>query len=294
MSIQLTPGSHELFAALIEDAGNWHGQPLIGGNVEMTKARKGNLSDLVKKGLLEVVDDGEGHTYAKFTSAGVDYAKEHGLPDADWLAVELGFTTEEAVETVAAIYENGLEMNPAEGEAFEAPLEVEEETDEEEEEEEMGSVTFIPGVDPQALAALLDGGPVVSPGLQAEMAAALAPEAAPAEEAPRPAKPKATPRAKLVLTDLEGNEVESRRAPTPDTLTLVVTLVETFGGQTFTDEQAAEVGFDVDTLKRVLKRVKSWFGKDKVAHGKDGWTLALKVREEGSEASEATETAEVA
>lgn len=224
MSTSLTPKSLALFLDFANDAGNWHGTPLVGGNAEMTKAKRGNLSDLVQKGLVIVSDDGEGQTWIHFTAAGVELAKGNGV-DLDWVETAAQAEGEEPV------IENSLEMDPAEGEAFETPME-------------------------------------------AEAASADEPE-----EAPKPAKEKAAPRPKLTLTDLDGNPVESRRAPSPDTLTLVVSLVETFGGQTFTDEAAAEIGFDADTLKRTFKRIRSWFGREAVTHRKGGWSINLRVQE---------------
>lgn len=116
-TVNLTADSAALFTALIEDAGNWSGQPLIGGNVEMTKARKGNLTDLVKKGLLTVVDDGEGHTYAAFTMAGVELAAAMGLPDAGWLSQMLGEeaapVNHEGDATPTAEDDAAMDMEPA-------------------------------------------------------------------------------------------------------------------------------------------------------------------------------------
>lgn len=36
----LTPASLSLFRAFAEDAGNWNGTPLVGGNFEITHARR--------------------------------------------------------------------------------------------------------------------------------------------------------------------------------------------------------------------------------------------------------------
>lgn len=167
----------------------------------------------------------------------------------------------------------------------------EEETDDEEE-EEMGSVTFIPGVDPQALAELLDGGPRVSPGLQAEMAAAAEVEGGDAPEAPteapaKPTKAKAPLRAKLVLLDLDGNAVTSRRAPEASTYALVLDLVTRFGGGVTTPVSDLEAaGFDADTLDRLRRRIRSWFGNGSVSQTKGGFTINLRVaREEEVEAA---------
>lgn len=268
MSIQLTEKSNALFLAFANDAGNWSGTPLIGGNVEMTRAKRGNLSDLVQKGLVMVSDDGEGNTWVHFTRAGVDYANEHGV-DLQWV-LESGDEAPVAEETQVAATLAFIEAQTEEAD-------LDEEADE-------GPATFIPAA------------PVFENGLEMDPAEGEAFEA-PVADAPKPAKAKATPRAKLTLTDLDGNPVESRRAPSPETLALVLTLVEAFGGgKPFTNEAAAAIGFDEEALKRVFKRIKSWFGRDKVAHGKDGWVLSLRLqagpdREEGVEEAAPAEAA---
>lgn len=213
---------------------------------------KGILGSLIKKGLVQSdeADAFSGKPIAQcLTDDGVDAlfalrAEEAPVVGETQVAETLAFIEAQTEEAdldeeadegpatfipAAPVFENGLEMDPAEVEAFEAPV----------------------------------------------------------ADAPKPAKAKAAPRSKLVLVGLDGKPVESRRAPTPDTLALVLTLVEAFGGgKPFTNEAAAAIGFDEEALKRVFKRVKSWFGRDKVAHGKDGWVLSLRLqagpdREEG-------------
>ena len=170
---------------------------------------------------------------------------------------------------------------------------IEAQTEEEEEEaEEEGPITFIPA------AAQVDKDAQIR-AVAARLAAEVfqevegeTPEATPAVEAPKPTKAKATPRSKLMLVDLDGNPVESRRAPTPDTLALVLDLVTQFGGGHVTPvEKLAEAGFDEEVLKRVLKRVKSWFGRDTVSQTKEGLVVRLKVREAEAAPAEAEEAA---
>ena len=80
----LTTASHETFMLYADDAANWSGNPWVSeGNIEPTKAQRGNLSDLVKKGLIEIVDFEPG-TYIKFTPDGIAYATANGI-DLSWI-----------------------------------------------------------------------------------------------------------------------------------------------------------------------------------------------------------------
>ena len=79
----LTTASHDLFMFYAEDAGEWSGTPWVDGNITLTKQQRGNLSDLVQKGLMHV------HAYDRdniviFTDAGKAYAAEHGV-DLSWI-----------------------------------------------------------------------------------------------------------------------------------------------------------------------------------------------------------------
>ena len=75
----LTDATLKTFMAYAKDAGNWGGNPWVsGGNVECTQAMRGNLADLVKKGLIEIHDhEGRGRAkdmYLTFTQEGVALA----------------------------------------------------------------------------------------------------------------------------------------------------------------------------------------------------------------------------
>ena len=70
--------SMELFLDLARDADNWSGCPLIGGNVEMTKELRGNLTQLKRAGLLTTQRE-QGEVWAIFTAAGKALALEHGI-----------------------------------------------------------------------------------------------------------------------------------------------------------------------------------------------------------------------
>ena len=80
--ITLTAASHDLFIEFAKDAGNWAGHPMVNGNVTVTQAQKGNLTDLKKAGLLTTsVDDGI--SWVSFTVAGEAYAAKHGVQIRD-------------------------------------------------------------------------------------------------------------------------------------------------------------------------------------------------------------------
>lgn len=92
-ALTLTAASHDLFIDFAEDADNWNGFPLVNGNVTVDKQQRGNLSDLVQKGLIkveEVKDTVNGRTrtdsWIAFTAAGVAYAAEHGV-DLSWIRI---------------------------------------------------------------------------------------------------------------------------------------------------------------------------------------------------------------
>lgn len=83
-TIELTAASLATFLEYADDAGNWSDNPWVSsGNITPTKAQRGNLSDLVKKGLIEIHDsEGMGRArdqYLVFTDAGVALAAEHGI-----------------------------------------------------------------------------------------------------------------------------------------------------------------------------------------------------------------------
>lgn len=71
----LTEGSRELFLRLAKDAENWSGEPLL---PPFYPAERGNLTDLVRKGLITVFDD-DGDSFASFTDSGRALAAELGV-----------------------------------------------------------------------------------------------------------------------------------------------------------------------------------------------------------------------
>jgi hypothetical protein len=76
--ITLTAASHALFIEFAKDAGNWAGMPMVNGNVTVTQAQKGNLTDLKKAGLVTTSVDG-GISWLSFTAGGKEYATKHGV-----------------------------------------------------------------------------------------------------------------------------------------------------------------------------------------------------------------------
>lgn len=74
----LTADSLRLFKDIANDAGNWGGTPMVGGNVCTTKADLGNLTDLKKHGLLSTFES-DGCYFIDFTPAGLALAFVHGI-----------------------------------------------------------------------------------------------------------------------------------------------------------------------------------------------------------------------
>jgi hypothetical protein len=81
--MQITDTSKAVFRAYAEDAGNWGGQPLVGGNVGGSKEERGNLTQLKQAGLIKTVKD-EGDTWVQFTKAGAALAESMGINTKYW------------------------------------------------------------------------------------------------------------------------------------------------------------------------------------------------------------------
>lgn len=97
-------------------------------------------------------------------------------------------------------------------------------------------------------------------------------KAAPAA-APKPV------RQHLVLEAVEGQSLASRRRPMGDTAVRVQELVAKFGGQTVTmADAAAALGVDVAEIKRRVKRLQSWYGKDMVERKGGSITIGFIVK----------------
>lgn len=78
MTANITPASLALFLAYAEDARNWSGEPLVGGNVCQTVEHNGNLTQLKRAKLVKTVVD-RGDAFVRFLPAGVALAAEHGI-----------------------------------------------------------------------------------------------------------------------------------------------------------------------------------------------------------------------
>ena len=90
---QLTEESKALFVQYVEDAGNWSGTPLGGGNVASSMKNNGHITDMKKKGLITTFEHefnrGEFQTFMQWTQKGIDYARSIGLTDtANYLVSE--------------------------------------------------------------------------------------------------------------------------------------------------------------------------------------------------------------
>ncbi len=92
--LELTKRSLEIFLEFAEDAKNWSGTPWVNdGNIWLDKEDRGNLADLIKKGLIVIRDAEAGgpdegskkNSIMAFTKTGVCLAGLHGIAwDADW------------------------------------------------------------------------------------------------------------------------------------------------------------------------------------------------------------------
>lgn len=76
--MDITPRSLALFLEYAEDAVNWGGTPLLGGNVEHVAEDQGNLTQLKRAGLLKTSED-DGDVWIHFTLMGYGLAAKHGV-----------------------------------------------------------------------------------------------------------------------------------------------------------------------------------------------------------------------
>ena len=75
----ITDASLALFKEFAEDAANWNGEPLVGGNVQVTAETRGNLTQIKKAGLVTTDKDEDGNLWLQFTPTGVALAAEMGI-----------------------------------------------------------------------------------------------------------------------------------------------------------------------------------------------------------------------
>jgi len=76
----LSPSSEALFIRLVQDAGNWSGEPMLGGNFDIDEAAKGNITDLKRKKLITTYTD-RGDVFVQFTASARELANSLGLQD---------------------------------------------------------------------------------------------------------------------------------------------------------------------------------------------------------------------
>lgn len=76
--MQITEKSLEVFLMYAKDAGNWGGNPWIGGNVGGSKEERGNLTQLKQAGLIRTQQEG-GDSFIIFTEEGKALAAQHGV-----------------------------------------------------------------------------------------------------------------------------------------------------------------------------------------------------------------------
>ena len=74
----ITSRSLGVFLIYAKDAGNWNGQPLVGGNVGGGPEERGNLTQLKKVGLITTEID-EKLVWIQFTDKGKALAAEYGI-----------------------------------------------------------------------------------------------------------------------------------------------------------------------------------------------------------------------
>ena len=72
-NISISVTSQLLFMALVKDAGNWNGQPLL----DISKEERGNVTQLKRAGLITTEKD-EGNVWVQFTEAGKAFAVKLG------------------------------------------------------------------------------------------------------------------------------------------------------------------------------------------------------------------------
>lgn len=82
----MSKGCLDLFAALINDAGNWSGNPPLNANVVTTNADRGYVTHLKKIGFIGTSWDDESRiSWVHFLPAGIEYAIENQLAGFDGL-----------------------------------------------------------------------------------------------------------------------------------------------------------------------------------------------------------------
>lgn len=81
-SPKITEASKALFIEIAKDAGNWGSMVPTDGNIDMTGAQRGNLTQL-KRAKLITTTRYDGSAWVLFTEAGAAYAAELGIENVE-------------------------------------------------------------------------------------------------------------------------------------------------------------------------------------------------------------------
>jgi septal ring-binding cell division protein DamX len=92
---KISKRSAEVFRLYAEDAANWSGMPLVGGNVSGSKEDRGNITQLKRAGLIKTQED-DGNMFILFTAAGKAFAQTMNIEIENTLSP----TGEESKETI--------------------------------------------------------------------------------------------------------------------------------------------------------------------------------------------------
>jgi hypothetical protein len=77
--VKLSERATELFTAYARDAGNWSGNPMVGGNVPSNgKSDRGYILALKRQGLITTYTE-YGCVWIVFTDKGLEYASTLGI-----------------------------------------------------------------------------------------------------------------------------------------------------------------------------------------------------------------------
>lgn len=223
-----------------DDNATWAEASDFVGNGMSIKTVKGILGSLAKKGLVE-----GGHEKANGVAGDLQVLTDAGIDEVFRLRAEMTPAPADAPldDDQAALDAAVADLDQAKVEALlEAPAEGAADLDQDP----------TPDMTPDDLAAL--DAPVEEPEAEA------------------------TPREKLTMLALDGTVLTSRRVPTLEAATLVISLVEQFGGGQAHEVKAIhDAGFDAEALKRASKRIKSWFGTGRAGFVRGGFVVNLKL-----------------
>lgn len=76
---QMSKDCLDFFKEYAQDAGNWGGSPLVGGNIPTTPQDKGYITDLKKKGYINTWQETKALIWMEFTEKGKELAAIFGI-----------------------------------------------------------------------------------------------------------------------------------------------------------------------------------------------------------------------